>query len=157
MRLTVSALLLGGLLLAGPSSSVAISLSPPELPDRGVWQFHVTRDGGRVVYEANHGIAGRRELYSVPIGGGPVVTLSGSLGTGVGSVRMTPDDGVLYITDQDTAGVRELYRVPVQGGRGDEAERAADGGRPRPGRRSHAGRRPRRVPDGPEPRRWDGR
>ncbi|MGQ9663256.1 MAG: hypothetical protein ACUVWX_13105, partial [Kiritimatiellia bacterium] len=59
------------------------------------------------------------ELYSVPIGGGTVTKLNGSLVSGgnVTEFKIAANGSrVVYLADQDTDGVFELYSVPLSGG-----------------------------------------
>lgn len=102
-------------------STGLIQLSGPRVPGGLVspWWFHISPDGGRVVYEADQDTLGIQELYSVPIdSSAPPVKLNGQL-IGGGRVawddfRLSPDGRwVVYLADQDTDDVYELYTVPL--------------------------------------------
>jgi len=81
--------------------------------------FQISPNGDRVVYRADQDTNNVIELYSVPIEGGAVVRLNGTL-TPFGSVdsfRISPDGTrFVYRADQDTIDVFELYSVPIEGG-----------------------------------------
>lgn len=91
--------------------------------------YALSPDGAYVVFRAD-GFSSRNDgdvaLFSVPIGGGEAVRLSGDMppGQGVGAVEssytsftISPDSqSVVYVADQDTNDVFELYSVPITGG-----------------------------------------
>ena len=73
-----------------------------------------------VIYLADQDTSGVQQLYSVPLGGGVVAKLNGTLVSG-GQVEdvflISPNSQrVVYVADQDTGGVNELYSVPLSGG-----------------------------------------
>lgn len=81
------------------------------------WGF--SPDGLYVIYVADAEVAGRNELYSVPVTGGPPVKLNAGLVNGgdVTSFAVTPDSQyVIYIADQEVDQRSELYRVSITGG-----------------------------------------
>ena len=60
-----------------------------------------------------------QELYSVPVGGGAITKLNGTLTTGgdVTEIGISPDSStVVYRANQETSGTFELYSVPIGGG-----------------------------------------
>ena len=83
--------------------------------------YLVSADSSTVVYLASQDTSTVRELYSVPIGGGPATKLNANL---VSGGNMQADDflisadsiTVVYRADQDTDEVFELYSVPIGGG-----------------------------------------
>ncbi|MSR62706.1 MAG: hypothetical protein EXS08_09725 [Planctomycetes bacterium] len=77
-----------------------------------------TYAGERVLYYANEEVAGRTDLYSVPLdGGAPAVRLS-QLGTGgeVRALRVAPDGQRVFLLSDGEENERfELYAVPADG------------------------------------------
>jgi hypothetical protein len=68
--------------------------------DGDVIGYSITVEGSRVVYLAEQDNASQRELYRVPILGGPSVKLNASLaaGTNMGSYVLSPDGSrVVYL------------------------------------------------------------
>lgn len=103
--------------LAGGSP---VRLSDPVDYDGYVWNFQVSSDSSRVIYQADQNTRRVYELYSVPLAGGSQVKLNGSLVDG-GNVwllfQISPDSSrVVYQADQDADEVFELYSVPLAGG-----------------------------------------
>lgn len=84
-----------------------------------VYGMALSPDGQRVVYLADQQTDNVFELYSVPVGGGPYVKLSGPL-TPQGEIaefRISADSQrVVYRADQQTDEVYELYSAPITGG-----------------------------------------
>ena len=82
--------------------------------------FRVSPDSQFVVYWADPDGDFRYELFSVPLAGGPVVKLNGTLVSGSEGVQffeISPDGSrVIYRADQETAEVIDLYSVPLDGG-----------------------------------------
>lgn len=81
--------------------------------------YEVSADGSRVVFQQARARGEPDELFSVPVGGGPVTTLNGPLTAGgaVSAFAVSPNGSrVVYRADQDTDGVFELYSVPTVGG-----------------------------------------
>ena len=81
--------------------------------------FAISPDSARVVYSADQQTDEVYELFSVPIGGGPVTKLNGPLTAGGGAYRpaISPDSTrVVYIADQQVNDVWELFSVPIAGG-----------------------------------------
>lgn len=82
-------------------------------------RFQISPNSQTVVYLADQDIDGTPELYSVPIGGGSVVKLNGTLaGTdGVRAFKISPDGQfVVYVADELDNFDDELYSVPIGGG-----------------------------------------
>ena len=87
--------------------------------DVGKGTFAITPDSSRVVYRADQDIDGVDELYSVPLSGGVVTKLNGSLVVGgdTGGPKIDSNSSsVVYRADQDVNDVLELYSVPLSGG-----------------------------------------
>ncbi len=83
--------------------------------------FYLANDGTTtwVVYLADRDTDGQEELYSVPIIGGTVQELNGTMVTGgkIVTVRISPDAStVVYNADQDVLNKIELYSVSIAGG-----------------------------------------
>jgi Tol biopolymer transport system component len=86
-----------------------------------VRSFQLTPDGGRVVFLADQDTVNHVELYSVPVGGGPLpVKLNGMdivSGGSVLSFQISPDGSrVVYRGDTEVDNLIELFSVPVLGG-----------------------------------------
>lgn len=88
--------------------------------------FEISADSSTVIYRADQRTNNVNELWSVPIGGGTPIRLSGSMPPG-GDVKLAPwifgngleitaDGTVVYVADQETNNVRELWSVPIGGG-----------------------------------------
>ncbi|MCP3979759.1 MAG: hypothetical protein GY716_10595 [bacterium] len=93
-------------------------LTPP-LAGGELQPFGVTHDDGTVVYRADQDTADLPELYSVPIGGGNSIKLSGTLTSGgeVAQFAISPgSDVVLYRADQELDDRFDLFGVPSGGG-----------------------------------------
>jgi Tol biopolymer transport system component len=112
---------LNGTLVSGGDVGIIRFSGFEQLWDPG---FQISPDGERVLYLADQEIDGRRNLYSVPIGGGAAVRLNdpvgqgGSAGSGLTpGYRISPDSSwVTFISDQDGDGWRVLYGAPIDGG-----------------------------------------
>jgi len=110
-------------------------LSPPLVPDapgdfdsiRPIAAIQVSADGARVVYAAQQDTDDRWDLYSAPVGGGPVTRLGGPVARAGGAsesvdsrFRISPDGTrVVFVvdsTDNSFDGLFELYSVPIGGG-----------------------------------------
>ncbi|MCR9199309.1 MAG: hypothetical protein NXI04_11740 [Planctomycetaceae bacterium] len=119
-----------------PDGSAVVFVSGEEANDREEL-FHVSVNGGPVTRliplpEQNHEVESfeitpdsqnvvflGRELFSVPIAGGDLVTLNGPLvaGGSVTAFEVSQDSGrVVYTADQDWDDRVEIYTVPVNGG-----------------------------------------
>lgn len=86
---------------------------------RGFERIAASPDFAHALYVADAAVAGRFELWSVPIAGGTAVKLNGALVSGgdVLEVAPSPAGGVaIYIADQQVDARRELYIVPLAGG-----------------------------------------
>ena len=91
----------------------ALKLNDTLVASGDVFNFQISPDGSRVVYNADQDTDGDNELYSVPIGGGTVTKLNSTLvtdGDVLGGFQISPDGSrVVYRADQDTDDVFELY------------------------------------------------
>ncbi len=81
--------------------------------------FQISADSSRVVYFSDRDTNNEWELYSVPIAGGALTKINGTL-VDDGSVKYdfqisAGSNRVVYRADQDTDGVSELYSVPIDG------------------------------------------
>lgn len=98
-------------------ATAPLRLSGPMIPPSAVSAFVETR--GRVVYRADQRVAGRVELWSVPLSGGtalPFVDLTDF--ADVADFRVTPDgNAVAFLADLEEDAVLELYRAPVDASR----------------------------------------
>ncbi len=86
--------------------------------DVNLTQFYFSDDSSMVVYKADQDTDGVDEIYSVPIGGGTVTKLNGTLigGGYVGDFAISPDSTtVVYEAAQDSS-KQEIYSVPIGGG-----------------------------------------
>jgi len=102
----------------------AVKLNPALAPGPRAGDVHgyrLTPDGATVVYVADGETFDVDELYRVPVGGGPVVKLSGPYVAG-GKLLATDQwqitsDGVfvVYSATQDDPQMPELYGVPLDG------------------------------------------
>lgn len=82
-------------------------------------RFQISTNSQTVVYLADQEIDGTPELYSVPISGGSVTKLNGTLaGTdGVRTFKISPNgQTVVYVADELDNFDDELYSVPIGGG-----------------------------------------
>jgi len=106
-------------LLGGP----VVKLSGPMQPNGDVYgapgSVQIDAAETRVFYIADQDSDNVRELYSVPIGGGPAVKLNAPLGAGsqrVYSFLISPDGSrVVFLANPDPS-VAELFSVPAGGG-----------------------------------------
>ncbi|HEX6885179.1 MAG TPA: hypothetical protein VF530_17525 [Planctomycetota bacterium] len=95
-----------------------VKLSAPFVRGGDVELFgvQISPDSQWVVYIADAEVAWIRELYAVPITGGPVVELNAARGRAVGTIRfkISPDSSrVVYENDVDG---NRLFSVPIGGG-----------------------------------------
>lgn len=91
----------------------------PSGGDVGIFGVELTPDGSRVIYSADQETNTVNEIFSVPIGGGTVTKLNGTLVNDgdIVQFQISPDSStVVYRGDQDTVGIDELFAVPVGGG-----------------------------------------
>ncbi len=105
----------------------AIKLNDP-LPNGGtvgLFGIKLSPDGSRVVYSADQETNNIHEIFSVPIGGGTVVKLNGTLPPSsdpfvipaIFEFQITPDGStVVYRGTQNDLQIDELFSVPVTGG-----------------------------------------
>ena len=115
----ISAMSLGGVLLATPDEAAAIKLNPSLVAGGAVLDAQLTPDGSRVVYLADQEINGVAELYSVSVNGGVATKLNEPLvpGGAVKGFSITPNGSrVVFLADQDVNDVVEIYSVPIAGG-----------------------------------------
>ncbi|HEX6884121.1 MAG TPA: hypothetical protein VF530_12145 [Planctomycetota bacterium] len=93
------------------ASAAPLRLSgiPPSIWPNGVLGVRLSQDGGRVVY-----LTSGRELYSVPITGGPSLRLS-QAGAVVTDYEVTPD-GIVPFQAYHADDRIDLFSVPVDGG-----------------------------------------
>lgn len=123
-------------LFSVPTNEGSVVRLNPDLVDSGdvtilsavsrpVTPFRISPDSERVVYVADQRSNGLFELFSVPIGGGDAVRISGDLpgGGDVGATGSATDfqissdsQRVVYLADQNVDGQRELFSVPIAGG-----------------------------------------
>jgi Tol biopolymer transport system component len=101
---------------------VPLRLDQPQIENPSVspWSIAISSDGTRVVFIGEQDTPWTHELYSVPVGGGKQVKLSG--GNKVCGheyeLLLSPDARhVLYLEAKDHAGSRpDLYLCPIAGG-----------------------------------------
>lgn len=94
------------------------ALAPSPAFGGDVSEASISPDGTRVVFLADQEIDDKVELYSVPLGGGSLVKLSGSLVANgdVESFEISPDGSrVVYIADANPNDVLQLYSAPIDG------------------------------------------
>ncbi|HEX6882381.1 MAG TPA: hypothetical protein VF530_03310 [Planctomycetota bacterium] len=98
----------------------AVQLTP-FVAGRPVYAYWLTPDGSRIVYRADHEVAGRQDLYTVPSDGSQqAVRVSGNLAAGGAlaafeALWITPDSGRVLFTRHHGTSVYELYSAPVDG------------------------------------------
>jgi hypothetical protein len=104
-------------------AAAPIKLNGPLGPGQNVTagRVQISPDGSRVLYLGDQDADNVFEIFSVPIGGGTRVQLSGTLATGgdvlVNGLDISPDGSrVLYYADQTTDEVFEAFSVPLSGG-----------------------------------------
>jgi Tol biopolymer transport system component len=109
-------------LFAVPSAGGLVRRLNSPLVERGrVRSFEITPDGSRVVYLADQEVAGRDELYGVPIdGGAPPVKLNPPVLSSHGRVErfaLSSDSRrVAFLGELDALGSTDLFSAPVAGG-----------------------------------------
>jgi Tol biopolymer transport system component len=77
------------------------------VPPGGVARFQVTRDGARLVYQAQSA-TGSAELYGLPLAGGTPTRLNDALATSLSAFALSFDSFALYLADQEGDGQRDL-------------------------------------------------
>ena len=85
----------------------------------GAPAMEITEDGSALVYLTDARTPGQRELFQVPIAGGPRTDLSDNLPAtrNVLKFSLTPDGShVAYLADRETQFLYDLYAVPTDGG-----------------------------------------
>lgn len=99
------------------ASAAPQRISADMVPGGSVLTFAVSPDLARVLYRANQRVAGVIELFSAPLGGGPVAALDVLPAFGnVLSFQIAPDaSAVFFRADGGTDQVFELYRAPLDG------------------------------------------
>ncbi len=105
--------------LGGPAAA-GIKVTGALVAGRTVYDYKISPDSSRVVYNANQETATVVELYSVPLGGPAAagVKLNRALvaGGSLSNYKISPDSSrAVYRADQETASVFELYSVPLGG------------------------------------------
>ena len=120
--LGVASLFVTGVLLAAPlgaAQSIRVNGPLPAGVAGDVTAFQISPDSRRVVYSADQEEDGIFGLYSVPIGGGPVVRLAARIAREgyVGDFRITPDSRtVVYRGDPfDGGSPSGLFSVSIFG------------------------------------------
>ena len=109
----------GGLQAAPVRGGAAVQLSAPSHVFSLPSHYDLSPDESMVVYEARRSESGPRELFSVPLTGGPTTRLNQDLTAGGNVIgdRFTPDgEWVVYQADADIDGRIELFSVPTSGG-----------------------------------------
>lgn len=107
--------------LAGPLLPLGapVKISAPLVPGGDVLSHQISQDGMRIIYLADQDVDNEQELYSVPVGGGPVTQLNPPLVAGgdvLGFAIALDSSRVVYLADQDTNDMVEAYSVPLTGG-----------------------------------------
>lgn len=92
----------------------------------GPHTFEISPDSNRLVFRSL--LAGKYELFSVPLSGGPVTKLNGPIIPASGNVwefEISPGSSrVVYLAVQQVANSKELYSVPIGGGPADKLNSA---------------------------------
>jgi len=104
-------------LIGTAGSSVKISATLVTSGDVGT-NYDISPNSATVVFIADKTTNDVQEIYSVPIAGGTVTKLNGTMVTGgdVASFLISKDSArVVYLADQDTDAVNELYSVKLDG------------------------------------------
>ncbi len=119
LRLVLGSLWIGLLAVLPLSLPAATKLSPPMVSGGNVTLHRISPDGSRAVYRADQDTDEVFEFYSVPLGGGSSVKISGAMVSG-GDVHsafaFTPDGTrVVFVADREADDVLELYIVPTDG------------------------------------------
>ena len=99
-------------------SAAPLQLSAAVPPQGSVNSFQIDADGTRAVYLGDQDVAGRKELYSVPVAGGTPVRLNGPLvanGTVTQFGLSAQTNRVVYVARQERSRP-DLYSVPIAGG-----------------------------------------
>ena len=106
--------------------SLPVRLNPALVTGGGVDQLAISPDSTTVVYLADQETVSLYELYSVPIGGGTSLKLSGVPVPPAQGVHLCPDSPcwkisadsarVVYRAEMEVLGKQELYSVPIGGG-----------------------------------------
>ena len=96
-----------------------VSLSTPSTVIDQMGQYEISPDSRRVVYLGMFAPLYTQELFSVPIGGGPIALLNHTLTSyqSVSHFLISPDSStVVYEAERLSDGIMELYSVPISGG-----------------------------------------
>jgi Tol biopolymer transport system component/N-acetylneuraminic acid mutarotase len=95
-------------------------LSDLQDPQGDVHVQRISPDSSRVVFLSDRETDATDELYSVPVTGGTVVKLNGTLPSGSNvhdDFAISPDGArVVYRADQESVFKDEVYSVPIEGG-----------------------------------------
>jgi Tol biopolymer transport system component len=100
-------------------SPFARKINAPLVNGGDVFQSGISPDGSRFVYIADQDTNEKRELYSVPVKGGPVTKISAPImgGIGVGTFVISKDGThVVYRATGANPSVYELFSAPIDGG-----------------------------------------
>ena len=85
-----------------------------------IFNFDISSDSQRVVYEADQNNNNVFELFSVSVNGGTPVRLNADFVLGgdlLGDFQISSDSKrVVYLADQNTDNIFELFSVPIEGG-----------------------------------------
>jgi hypothetical protein len=103
----------------GGGPSIDLSISQPLNVQESDLRWEVTPDSSGVVYWTDADTADLRELFSVPITGGPSVKLNGPVtGRGLVEVAVSPDSSRVIDRANGTDGCNQfsLFSVPIAGG-----------------------------------------
>lgn len=78
----------------------------------------ITPDSNHVVFMADTEATGERDIYRVPVAGGPAVRLNDVLPAGktVALYRMSPDGSLVVYLSNHEGGANQLYAAPLFGG-----------------------------------------
>lgn len=110
-------------LLSMPAATHADSSSlfgrTPVFTDSSFYNAQISSDSRYIVFQTDLERDSVKELYSVPLSGGPPVKLNGALVQDGDVIRfaLSPDGTrVFYTADQEVDNRNELYSVPITGG-----------------------------------------
>jgi len=98
-----------------------VQLTPDMVPGGGMFgsALQSSPDGSRVVYVAEQEVDNKKEIYSVPVGGGTPIKLNQPLSAGGvnGHFVISPDSSTVFFgAVEDVPGAVAIFRVPIDGG-----------------------------------------